>query len=146
MTQRLLPDWVGDYIGLPFADRGRDRNGVDCWGLVRLVYQEVWGVAMPAYDDGYIDTGRTCFSDIAVALTDHCMASTTWRRIDAGAEAVGDMALFQIMGLPVHVGLVVASTKMIHAETGTNVVLDRYDGLRWGGRLIGFWRPAWLKT
>lgn len=29
--------WWNEYVGLPFADKGRTREGCDCWGLVRLV-------------------------------------------------------------------------------------------------------------
>ncbi len=38
-----VPIWAGRYIGLPFAEHGRDRGGIDCWGLVRLTLLEtVW--------------------------------------------------------------------------------------------------------
>ena len=33
-----VPIWAGHYIGLPFRDHGRDRSGLDCWGLIATVW------------------------------------------------------------------------------------------------------------
>ena len=41
-----LPAWVADYVGLPWEPYGRTRAGVDCWGLVRLVYEERLGICL----------------------------------------------------------------------------------------------------
>ncbi len=47
------PAWAAGYIGIPFRERGRDRAGCDCWGLVRLVLGERFGVAVPSYAGDY---------------------------------------------------------------------------------------------
>jgi len=48
-----VPAWIADYVGLPFKAHGRERNGVDCWGLVRLVLAERFRLALPSYAGGY---------------------------------------------------------------------------------------------
>ena len=50
--------WANAYVGLPWADLGRDRTGCDCWGLARLVYAEQLGIALPSYSDAYPCAGE----------------------------------------------------------------------------------------
>ena len=45
-----LPDWCAQYIGLPFVEGGRDRSGLDCYGLLRLVINERYAGSVPEYE------------------------------------------------------------------------------------------------
>jgi cell wall-associated NlpC family hydrolase len=53
LAPRSLPLRIhtAPYVGLKFVDGGRDRSGVDCWGLVRLVLLEVAQVEVPSYGE-----------------------------------------------------------------------------------------------
>ena len=48
------PEWR-DYIGIPFANHGRDLVGVDCWGLVTIVYRRELQIVLPDYHERYRD-------------------------------------------------------------------------------------------
>jgi cell wall-associated NlpC family hydrolase len=39
--------WLNDYIGIPYVIGGRGWSGVDCYGLVKLVYENEYGEELP---------------------------------------------------------------------------------------------------
>lgn len=48
----ILPDWAGQWIGLPYQDKGRG-PAYDCWGLVRAALSDAAGITLPDYSDTY---------------------------------------------------------------------------------------------
>lgn len=132
------PLWVGPYVGLEFADRGRDPAfGVDCWGLLRLVYAQRLGVYLPGFEERYQGTGLADRPAIA-AIIESELRSGTWRPIER--PSVGDIALFRIGGEDGHVGVVVARDRFLHAWRGTRSAIERWDTGTWAPRLAGFHR------
>ena len=130
-----VPFWAGHYIGLPFRDHGRDRLGLDCWGLVRLVLAEQFGIALPSYAHEY---QRTTQAEKIGALIGR--EACKWRPVTAGSEECGDAIVLRVRGMPMHVGLVVGDQQMLHIEQGINSVIERYNGPRWADRVAGFYR------
>ncbi|MFH1158768.1 MAG: NlpC/P60 family protein [Pseudomonadota bacterium] len=130
-----VPFWAGHYIGLPFQDHGRDRSGLDCWGLVRLVLAEQFGIALPSYIHEY---QRTTQAEKISALIDR--ESSKWKEIPAGSEVCGDPVVLRVRGKPMHIGLVLGDGQMLHIECGINSVIERYVGVRWAERVSGFYR------
>ena len=47
--------WVNDYIGIPYLWGGRSRQGLDCYGLVVLVYREQYGIELPDWVGSQMD-------------------------------------------------------------------------------------------
>jgi len=131
------PAWVAGYIGLPWREHGRDRSGCDCWGLLRLVLAERFGIAVPAYDGRYADTADR--AEIAMLMRG---GMGPWRQVDEAGVRQGDGALFRVAGQPCHVGVVVAAGWMLHVQKGVDSGLERHDGTRWARRLAGFYRWA----
>lgn len=130
-----VPIWAGRYIGLPFKGHGRDRSGLDCWGLVRLVLGEQYGFALPSLAAEYKSTGeaRRIASLVESQLP-------FWREIEAGKEKTGDVIVLRLKGQPMHVGLVVGDGAMLHIEQGINSAIERYAAPRWQDRIFGFYR------
>jgi cell wall-associated NlpC family hydrolase len=134
-----IPAWAADYIGLPFREHGRDRNGTDCWGLVILIAAERFSLRLPSYVAGYASTRDA--DDIGRLVRGQM---DLWREVPRGHEQPGDVVLMRLMNQPMHVGVVVARAWMLHIEEGIDACLERYDGAKWRRRVIGIfrWREA----
>lgn len=127
-----MAPWAADYVGLPFRDGGRGRDGLDCWGLVVLVCLEQAAIRLPGFNGRYMSTEDR--DDIERLIQGH---RAPWRDVAPGAERPLDVIGFAVMGKLCHVGVVVGDGRFLHAETGAGVVMDRYQGIKWRRRLAG---------
>ena len=120
------------YIGIPFLDHGRNREGCDCYGLVWLVYREQFGIDLPDLGDGY----SCAYERGEVDATAAEALSETWNR-DVTAESwkAGDVMVFRRAGVEAHVGLYVRPGYMLHVVAGQQTTLERYDTSVWKNRL-----------
>lgn len=133
----LPSTWVAAYIGLPFAAKGRDRAGLDCWGLVRLVLAERFGCVLPIWTEGYdaIEPNPRTAAHLAAC------AQTMFRLAPCEA-APGDVLLFRIGGELAHVAVNIGEGKMLHIHEGVNACIERWQGPRWQPRLEGVYRTG----
>lgn len=129
--------WTNDYIRIPFMERGRSRAGADCWGLSCIIFAEKLGIELPTLT-GYSDTkDKIKISEIIKS------ESNTWEQFKSGEEKSFDIAVFRMLGQPMHVGVVVEPGVMIHCERGCGVyVTNYYKENQWDKRLEGFYRHA----
>lgn len=128
-----MAHWSDDFVGIPYADRGRTRAGADCWGLVRLVHEEVFGNRLPSFVDQYeTASDRERLDDLIARHREG------WARADL--EQPGDVALFRILGHPSHVGVITHPGYMLHVREGQAAVVERITAPQWAGRLEGIYR------
>jgi hypothetical protein len=140
------PAWVAPYVGIPFEDLGRDRDGCDCRGLVRLILAEQAGLALPSLATGY---GSEADHAAVQRELGAARRSDEWRHVLPGQERAFD-AVEMVMPTrtetgwdfpPLHVGLVVAAGWLIHVERATAAVLCRYrEDQAVSRRILSFWR------
>lgn len=126
--------WSNRWVGIPKLDHGRSRCGVDCWGLVYLVYREDLGITLPDYD-GYGSVAE--HAEIA-SLIDGAAQSAIWQRADDPLPY--DVAMFRLGRWNAHVGLVVRPGLMLHV-TGDASKHEHLGCGPWMHRLQGYWRP-----
>jgi cell wall-associated NlpC family hydrolase len=130
-------NWTREYVGLPKLHAGRSRDGIDCYGLVWLVYRDVLGLALPGLAGEAMDATER--AEIAALINSGC-AAAPWRPIDPGTEREFDMVVFRRGKLESHVGLVVAPGRMLHiVDVGQSHIGSYVEG-PWRPRLVGFHR------
>ena len=135
-----IPVWVEKYIGLPFKVKGRDRSGIDCWGLVLLVTFEQQAVVMPAFDKGY--DGTYAPDDAAKIGNIVKTVGPISTVIPAGQEKCFDVIVLRLKGQPMHVGIVLGDGIMLHIESGIESCIESYHSMRWKDRIYGIYRYA----
>lgn len=133
--------WADAYAGLRFADGGRERPAVDCWGLVRLVYRERCGIDLPSYAD---ISARDLMS-VAIRVTAQS-AHEPWikapepRAFDvvvlAGRARIGG----RLRAALTHVGVMVDDSHVLHVEEAYDAAVMRVDHPLIRGRIGGFFR------
>lgn len=122
---------------IPWAAQGRDRLGLDCWGLVRLAYAEIFRIDLPSYAGAYEDPPET--AERAALVSGE--AALWWRPVEV--PQFGDVGLAWLTrpSLPVHVGLFVAPGFWLHVDRpGSVSSVARYDDAFWRTRVVGWFR------
>lgn len=124
-----------DFVGIPYADLGRSREGADCYGLLRLVYAEDLGVTLPSFAGSY----ETCAEHAEIAaLMAEAASAGPWRPV---AEiAPYDALLFRVGRFDCHVAIAVDARRMLHAHARSRSVIVRRSDTLWRDRFAGAYR------
>lgn len=130
-----MAHWSNAYIGIPHSDRGMSREGVNCWTLVCLVYQEQLAISLPTYQEDFVSLDE--YREVE-ALFHGERVRQTWQLVDQ-PEAF-DVAVFRRGRHLTHVGIVVRQGLMLHVTGGGAVALERYDSGQWKPRLQHLYR------
>lgn len=123
---------INDYIGIPFKVHGRDKSGLDCYGLVRLFYQNELGVILPDTLD-YIDNINS-YNAARKTVQD------TGKFVKIENPEFGAIGLFRFMGMPTHVGVYIPNGKLLHVKVKSNSVLQKIESCWLGKRLEGWYK------
>lgn len=107
-----MDGWASSYVGIPFREHGRDREGCDCYGLVRLVLSEEFGRSLPALLAGYDD-----FSDRAAEAQLVTEGLSRLARRREGLPLPGDIVHLAYFGHPSHVGIYAGDHRMLHVSS-----------------------------
>ncbi len=123
--------WYNKYVGIPYVEKGRDVNGVDCWGLVRLIYKDQYNIELPSFADEYIPKDTSRISELVHQYNEG------WDRATAPVEGAG--VLFNIYGHASHMGVMLDKVNFIHSIRGADTSISRIDSPKWAKRIEGYY-------
>lgn len=127
-----MDEFVNLALPVPFIEKGRDYNGWDCWGLAFCFYRDVLKIDLPEYLN-YSSTRQYAELNSLINSARHL-----WDEVFKPLP--GDLALFNLSGLPCHVGVVVDRKSVLHTEERVGTFVEPFNGVVWGKRLEGFFR------
>ena len=104
------------YIGIPFVDGGRDFSGVDCYGVIVLVYREE-GIKL--WDTADYNLKEQTHSKENLMLSNY---HKDWVKVDDNDLKELDILLFNMdedfPDIPTHVALYIGEGKLLHCMRG----------------------------
>lgn len=126
--------WANQYIGIPFKSGGRDRDGIDCWGLARLVYQEQYNINLPSFSAEYTEGDTDRMAELLAQYREGWEATTTPKD--------GDLVLIRVNGAETHIGIAIDGEKFLHVKKGTDACIERFNSVAYARRIVGYFRYA----
>lgn len=145
MLQRTLINHkrfdYGKYIQLRYVENDRTGAvGVDCWGLVRLIYQQELGIDLPLYSEVSTSNLLEVLRTMNTAST---QVNKPWIELGDGGRA----CCFDLVAMTVasgrrigHVGLMIDANNMIHADRGVGVVIQEVTHPLICNRIVQYYR------
>lgn len=122
--------WANKYIGIPYKDGGRDLDGVDCWGLVRLIYNNEYNINLPSFSNEYVITDHDRVNELFAQYREGWIVEENPKE--------GDVVLLRLLGNESHVGVLVNDKQFLHVTRKTLAAIENLDSIRWKNRIVSF--------
>lgn len=121
-----------DYINLPYKPNGRARDGIDCYGLVRLVQKEQFGIDLPSFETDYSIDDNARLEELINQYKEG------WVKVES--PEAGDVVLFKVLGYEQHIGIAVSREAFLHVREGMDSVIEPFTTPRWNKRIVGYFK------
>lgn len=126
----MIVDWAYNYVGLEYGEGQWGPDKYDCWGVLALVYKDIFNVDVIDLVDSY-HTDKDKISLLSRVLGH-------WEPVSE--PEVGDAILFLIGGRVPHCGVYVGNGFMLHSVEGPSSCIQRITDSKWKSRFEGYYR------
>lgn len=126
----ILPLWFGRYLGIKYKAAGRDRAGLDNYGLVRLIHAEQFGTMLGRWTETRNKREETD-SKGAVFDLDMGVQLGYFRWLGESEELeIGDIIVFTDRHDGYNFGLALNNTRMLQVVMNGKVSLFKHTEAR----------------
>ena len=136
-----IPKWVAQYVGISFDIGGRSKEvGLDCWGLVCVVYKEQFQIELPQFEGVYneSESDREQQNRLQQYVLQERMAIQqrgVFYEVPKENAREGDLIIIRTLGQPLHIGIVVVAGLMLNAREGCDTIVESYRHPVWSSRI-----------
>lgn len=114
-----------NLVGTPYSE-------LNCWGVVRLFYKEVFNIELKNYYDNPILDVHKAGKLIYTNKGD--FVEVTPDRI-----STGDILLLKLTGIPSHIAVCIGGNRMLHTTAGAGCVVEKISST-WRKNIDGVYR------
>ena len=119
------------YIGIPYKYHGRTLEGMDCYGLISMIYSRELGIKLPDFDYAkHVEVKE---------VDDLDFFKVGWTKITLEEVKQFDVIAFKNFHLIGQVGMYLGDGKFIHTAKRTGSVISKLSQER-KRRIIGVYR------
>ena len=119
--QQFIRDYSRSFIGIPYDE-------LDCYGLVRLFYNEILGIRL-----------EELYQQRPTEQETSCIVSTEKEKfLEVASPEFGDIILFNVAGITCHIGVYINEIVFLHTRKHTNSVFEKMSN--WKKRVKGYYR------
>ena len=122
-----IVDFLHRYLGKPYSD-------CDCWDITKLFYKEVLGIDMSITTDYGIPGKDEAYREKISKVVE--MNKCKFEEVET--LEIGDIILFNILGVAAHVGVFIGDKKFVHSIREVGCVVESLS--KWGGKVKGCYR------
>lgn len=124
---KALETFLQQYIGRPYSQ-------CDCWDITKLYYKEVLGIDITLVSDyGIPEDSEKYRKKISKIVEIH---KCNFIKVDT--LKIGDIILFNILGLPAHVGVYIGEKKFLHSIKEVGCTVEPLS--KWERKVEGYFR------
>lgn len=132
ITGARIVEVARSYLGVPYLHQGRSHNGMDCWGLLYAVGEEV--ELLPEDLDVPADYGPMADQRMPETIEKYCVKTDA---MEAGVVALIRWPGSQRAG---HMGILTADPHIIHSYSQVGKVVEHGFRGRWIKLLDSLWK------
>lgn len=123
-----------DLLDIPYKHNGRDKNGIDCYGLVVEVFKR-YGIKVPEYQAPYHDYKK--INDLYMEDTNNGI----WEKTHY-TETAPPLAVAMRLGSSVvnHIGVYIGDNKIIHCTENFNVSVFDNTSPQFKRLIVGYYK------
>lgn len=136
----MIAPWASRFVGIPHEYAKSSRESADCYGLLRLVYREVFAIEIPDLEEQL----RAVDKDAAKIreMVEHDSAS--W--IEVVEPEIGDAVVLNFCGRPTHVAVYVGDKRILTTTPRHSSVIDDLRSFRWKNKVEAYYRHPMLSA